>query len=364
MSDQLRILLAGGGSGGSATPVIAVAERLRELEPRSEVLFVGTRTGPERSLARAAGLPFAAVPSGKLRRYWSWRNAADTVAVLAGLLASAGLVRRFRPRVGLGAGGFASVPPLAAAAVLGCRVHIHQQDALAGLANRLLIPLARSCSVSLAASLPYFPAERTALVGNPVRPSVLRGDAARARETFGLEPGLPLIVVTGGGTGALGLNRLVVQAAAALVDRCQIVHLTGRGRGVPVATPLPRYRQLEFVTAEMADLLSAADLVVTRAGMGTLSELAALGKPAVLVPMPDSHQAANAAAFAERHAALVLEQRQLDGERLAAALLALLAAPDRLVELAANMRRSMPADAADRLARLVLELAGTAVGRG
>jgi UDP-N-acetylglucosamine--N-acetylmuramyl-(pentapeptide) pyrophosphoryl-undecaprenol N-acetylglucosamine transferase len=362
MSDQVRILLAGGGSGGSATPVIAVAERLRELAPRPELLFVGTRTGPERSLARAAGLPFAAVPSGKLRRYWSWRNPADAVAVLAGLLVAARLVRRFRPQAALGAGGFASVPSLAAAAALGCRVHVHQQDAVAGLANRLLLPLARSCSVSLAASLPHFPSDRTVLVGNPVRPSVLCGDPARARETFGLEPGLPLIIVTGGGTGALGLNRLVVEAAPTLVDRCQIVHLTGRGRGVPVATPLRRYRQLEFVTTEMADLLSGAALVVTRAGMGTLSELAALGKPAVLVPMPESHQAANAAAFAERGAAVVLEQRGLDGERLAAALLALLEAPDRLLELAANMRQSMPADAADRLARLVLELARSAGG--
>lgn len=358
MANALRILLAGGGSGGSATPVIAVAERLRELAPGCELLLVGTREGPESALAGAAGLAFAAVPCGKLRRYWSWQNVTDPARVLAGLASAARLVRRFRPDVGLGAGGFASVPPLAATALLRCPIHVHQQDAEPGLANRLLVPLAKSCSVSLPSSFSHFPLTRTVLVGNPVRPSVLRGDPGRAIATFGLEPGLPLVLVTGGGTGALGLNRLVAAAAPRLVARCSVVHLTGRGRGVPLADALPRYRQREFVTDEMADLLAAATLVVGRAGMGTLSELAALGKAAVLIPMPQSHQAANAAHFAARGAALVLEQRALTGETLAEALLDLLMAPDRLAEVERNMSDSMPHGAADRVARLVLALVG------
>src|SRR5205085_10947933 len=158
-------------------------------------------------------------------------------------------------------------------------------DALPGLANRLLAPLARSCSVSLEASLHRFPRGRTVLTGNPVRPSMLAGSADRARATFGLEPDVPVVLITGGGTGALGLNRLVAAAAPKLVGRCQLVHLTGTGRAVPSQVS-SRYQQIDFVTTEMADLLAAADLVVSRAGMGILSELAALGKPTVLVPMP------------------------------------------------------------------------------
>jgi UDP-N-acetylglucosamine--N-acetylmuramyl-(pentapeptide) pyrophosphoryl-undecaprenol N-acetylglucosamine transferase len=352
-----RVLLVGGGSGGSATPVIAVAERLRELPPAVELLLVGTSDGPERELARTAGLRFAAVPSGKLRRYWSWQNLLDPLRVGAGVAASAVLVRKFQPRAAFGAGGFASVPPLAAAALLGCPVHIHQQDARPGLANRLLKPLARSYSVSLPISLSHFPLDRTTLAGNPVRPSVLVGQPARAVSRFELDPYLPLVLVTGGGTGALHLNRLVVAALPRLLSQCQIVHLTGHGRGVEAVTPLQRYRQIEFVTTEMADLLAASTLVVTRAGMGILSELAALGKPAVLVPMPRSHQGANADAFAERGAALVLKQQGLRPELLADALLALLQAPDRMAELAANIRQVMPQDAADRLAKHVLALA-------
>jgi UDP-N-acetylglucosamine--N-acetylmuramyl-(pentapeptide) pyrophosphoryl-undecaprenol N-acetylglucosamine transferase len=352
----VRLLLAGGGSGGSATPVIAVAERVREIHPGVRLLFVGTAEGPERQLAKAAGLEFAAVSSGKLRRYWSWQNLADPARVLAGLGASLRIMRRFRPDAALGAGGFASVPPLAAAALLGCPVHIHQQDAEPGLANRLLTPLARSCSVSLPVSLSRFPAGRTSLVGNPVRPTVMDGDANRARSRFGLEPGVPLVLVTGGGTGALGLNRLVATAAPRLVDRCQLVHLTGRGRGVS-AEAGQRYRQIEFVTDEMADLLAAATVVVSRAGMGTLSELAALRKAAVLLPMPASHQVANARAFVERGAALIWDQEQLTPESFAEALLGLLDSPSRRGELAENIAGVMPLDAAERLAWLVVGMA-------
>ena len=352
-----RILLAGGGSGGSATPVLAVAERLRALAPAAQLLLVGTRDGPERALAAAADVPFAALPAGKLRRYWSAQNLTDPLRVLGGLLLAVRLVRRFRPTVGFGAGGFASVPPLAAAALTGCPIHIHQQDALPGLANRLLTPLARSYSVSLPVTLDRFPDERTVLVGNPVRATVLRGESARAWSRFGLEPDLPLVLVTGGGTGALGLNRLVAEAAPRLTRHCQVVHLTGAGRATPAAEPLARYRQLEFVTDEMADLLAAARLVVSRAGMGTLAELAALGKPALLVPMPNSHQAANARAFAERQAALVSEQHELDAERLAGIVVELLASPARLDELGARMRQAMPDGADERIARHLLELA-------
>jgi UDP-N-acetylglucosamine--N-acetylmuramyl-(pentapeptide) pyrophosphoryl-undecaprenol N-acetylglucosamine transferase len=357
---NLRVLLAGGGSGGSATPVLAVAEQLRRLEPPVELLLVGTHEGPERALAATSGVAFAALSAGKLRRYWSARNFSDPLRVLGGLAQAVGLVRRFRPQVALGAGGFASVPPLAAAGLLRCPVHVHQQDALPGLANRLLIPFARSFSVSLPVTLHSFPRGRTSLTGNPVRPSILRGEAGRAWRRFGLDPNRPLVLVTGGGTGALGLNRLVAAAAPALVERCQVVHLTGAGRGVGLESALDGYQQHEFVTDSMADLLVAATLVVSRAGLGTLSELAALGKPALLVPMPDSHQGANAAEVARLDAALVVEQDALDPAHLAAIIHGLLADPHRLAALSAGMARVMPNDAAERLARRLLALAGRA----
>jgi UDP-N-acetylglucosamine--N-acetylmuramyl-(pentapeptide) pyrophosphoryl-undecaprenol N-acetylglucosamine transferase len=353
----MRVLLAGGGSGGSATPVVAVGEALRARERTAEFLFVGTAAGPERALAEAAGFPFAAVAAGKLRRYLDWRNLVDAGRVPLGVLQAAVIVRRFRPDVAFGAGGFASVPPLAAAALGGVPVLIHQQDVEPGLANRLLVPLARRVSVTFADSLAHFPRGKTVLNGNPVRAGIAAGDRQRAARTFGLEPGVPTLLVTGGGTGALGLNRRVAAAVPALVEFCQVIHLTGRGRAVPPDRPSPRYHAYEFLVEEMTDALAVADLVVSRAGLGTLSELAALGKPMVLVPMPRSHQAANARAAARAGAARVVSEASLTPDTLAATVRQLLADPAGRQALAAAAQRLLPHDAADRLASTLIELA-------
>jgi UDP-N-acetylglucosamine--N-acetylmuramyl-(pentapeptide) pyrophosphoryl-undecaprenol N-acetylglucosamine transferase len=353
---RVRILLAGGGSGGSATPVLAVAQELRHRDPVCAMLYVGTRTGPETLLAGREGIPYVGVATGKLRRYWSIQNLTDPLRVARGLAESLALVRRFRPDVAFGAGGFASVPPLFAAALLRIPVLIHQQDVIPGLANRLLAPSARRITVALPQTMSRFPSDRTFLRGNPVRSSVLSGDREQGFRRLGLLPSVPLLLVTGGGTGALGLNRLVSSAAHELVGSCQILHLTGKGRGVPVPELGRRYRQREFLVEEMPDALAAASLVLSRAGMSTLSELAALGKPTVVVPMPHSHQEANAVAFAEQRAVLVLDQPSLTPERLVRTVRELLDDGARREALAQAIARIMPRDATSRLADDLSEL--------
>jgi len=353
----VRVLLAGGGSGGSATPILAVATELRRQRPDVELLFVGTHNGPEATLAAEQGIAYIGVSTGKLRRYWDTQNVLDVGRIALGVGQSLDAVRRFKPAVAFGAGGFASVPPLAAAGLLRVPVLIHQQDVIPGLANRLLVPFAKRITVALPGTVASFPRGRTVLRGNPVRPRVLEGRRDEAIRRLGLEPDLPILLVTGGGTGALGLNRLVAAAAPILVGCCQVVHLTGRGRGVPVADLEPRYRQYEFLVEEMPHLLAGADLVVTRAGMGTLSELAALGKPAIVVPLPGSHQEANAQAFARAGAAVSADQNALTAESLAALVRDLLADATRRTALGEAIGRFMPRDAASTIARDVLMLA-------
>lgn len=349
-----RVLLAGGGSGGSATPVLAVAQALRRIDPATEFLYVGTRDGPEAALAAAQGLPFAGVSSGKLRRYWDMRNFTDPGRVLLGVGESYALVRRFRPTVAFAAGGFAAVPPMVAARLAGARTLIHQQDVEPGLANRLLVPFAQRITVSLASSVAHFPGARTVVTGNPVRQEILAAQPKIARERLALESDVPLIVVTGGGTGALGLNRLVAAAAPRLVERTQIVHLTGRGRGVAAETTSERYRQVEFLVDEMPHLLAAATVVVSRAGMGTLTELAALSKASLIVPMPGSHQWANAQAFARLGAIEVADQEALTPDGLAHRVLSLVDDEPRRASLGSALAQSMPRDAAERIAALLL----------
>jgi UDP-N-acetylglucosamine--N-acetylmuramyl-(pentapeptide) pyrophosphoryl-undecaprenol N-acetylglucosamine transferase len=355
---SLRVLLAGGGSGGSATPVLAVAQALRRLEPSVEFLYVGTRAGPEAALATAQGIHFAGIAAGKLRRYWDPQNLTDPLQIVRGTLESYQLVRRFKPHLAFAAGGFAAVPPMVAARVFApAQTLIHQQDVEPGLANRLLVPFAKRITVSLASSLAHFPRSRSSVTGNPIRTEILNADPRIAYERLALEPDLPLVVVTGGGTGALGLNRLVAAAAPGLVERVQLVHLTGRGRGVPAATSSSRYHAIEFLVEEMPHLLAAATIVVSRAGMGTLTELAALGKPSVIVPLPGSHQWANAQAFARLGAIEVADQATLSPDTLAGRVLSLLEDAPRREELGRALAASMPRDAAERIARELLALA-------
>jgi UDP-N-acetylglucosamine--N-acetylmuramyl-(pentapeptide) pyrophosphoryl-undecaprenol N-acetylglucosamine transferase len=347
----MRVLLAGGGSGGSATPVLAVAQALRQIDPTVEFLYVGTTEGPEAALARAQNIPFAGVAAGKLRRYFDLRNFVDPLRVVAGVGQAYGLVRRFRPHVAFSAGGFGAVPPMIAARAVRARTLIHQQDVEPGLANRLLAPLADQVTVSLSTSLEHFPKAR--VTGNPVRAEILAADPSQAYQRLGLDPQAPLLVVTGGGTGALALNRLVAAAAPRLIESFQVLHLTGRGRGVPPATDSPRYQAREFLVDEMPHVLAAATLVVSRAGMGTLTELAALGRPTLVVPMPDSHQRANAEAFARLGAVEVADQASLSPDLLAERVLALLADPERRDRLGRSLASSMPRDAATRIAALI-----------
>jgi UDP-N-acetylglucosamine--N-acetylmuramyl-(pentapeptide) pyrophosphoryl-undecaprenol N-acetylglucosamine transferase len=356
----VRILLAGGGSGGSATPILAVATELRRRDPSADLLYIGTLSGPEADLAADEGIPYVGVATGKLRRYWDTRNLTDVGRVVMGIGQSLAYVRRFKPDVACGAGGFASVPPLAAAGICRVPVLIHQQDVVPGLANKLLVPFARQITVALPDTVRAFPAARTALRGNPVRRRVLEGDAARGFAAVGLDPSVPLLLVTGGGTGALGLNRIVAAAAPDLVKLCQVLHLTGRGRGVPVTDLGPRYQQREFLVEEMPHVLAAASVVVSRAGMGTLSELAVLGKPTIVVPMPGTHQEANARAFARAGGAITFDQDTLSPDLLVSTVRDLLADEAHRAALGTALRSVMPGDAAGRIAEDVLALGRTA----
>jgi UDP-N-acetylglucosamine--N-acetylmuramyl-(pentapeptide) pyrophosphoryl-undecaprenol N-acetylglucosamine transferase len=335
--------------------VIATAVALRRHVPAAEILYIGTTTGPETSLVRTAGLPFVPVRSGRLRRFATWRNLTDPFLVFAGVGQSMRIVGAFRPDVAFAAGGFATVPPLMAARLLGVPIVVHQQDVAPGLANRMLAPFARLVTTAFpetAAAL-HVPAVR--VVGNPVRGEMRTGDARRARERFGLPPDEPVVLITGGGTGALRLNQIAHEAARELVKGCAIVHLTGAGKAIP-GWVHPRYRQYEFLADEMADALAVADVIVTRAGMSALSEVAALRKPAIVVPMPDSHQIANARAVERHGAGIVVSESDLTPNRLIHLVRELLGDRERAATLGASAGRMLPADAADVLAGLLVDV--------
>ncbi len=350
----MRILLTGGGTGGSVAPLLAVASRIKSIDPKSEFLFLGTKKGPEKVLCQSNNLPFRSINSGKLRRYLSLRNLLEPFFILLGFLQAFLQIQKFKPDAVLSAGSFVAVPVMLAAYLKGLPRFIHQQDIQKGLANKLMTPLASKITVSLEKSLKDFPLSKVILTGNPVRSVILEGKKEEALNFFNLKDNLPVLLIIGGGTGALKLNQVVFEAAKELVNFIQIIHLTGRGKGQDDYHH-EHYHSFEFLDEELALAYAASDLVISRAGMGVLSELAILGKPTILVPMPQSHQSRNAQYFEKNKAAIIISQGILTPLILTQTVRETIKNDKQLKELSHNILKIMKPNADELMAQEVLK---------
>jgi UDP-N-acetylglucosamine--N-acetylmuramyl-(pentapeptide) pyrophosphoryl-undecaprenol N-acetylglucosamine transferase len=333
--------------------------------------WIGSQAGIEATWVPAAGIPYHPIPTGKLRRQLAWRNVTDLgVRVPAGLGRALALLGRLRPDVVVATGGFVAVPTAVAAAVRRRPLLVHEQVVVPGLANRLIGRLADRIAVTFAASASAFPAAKVVVTGNPIRPALRAGRRERGFGRFALDSAVPLTYVTGGALGAHRVNRVVGAALAPLLQGTQLVHqcgdnvqgdlawLRGEAERLPPALGA-RYRVLALVGEELGDLYAAASLVVGRAGAGTVTELAALGLPAILVPLPGARgdeQTANARVLADAGAAVLLPEVELTPERLVREVSGLLADPARLRTMATRARALAVPDAAERLVDLVLAL--------
>lgn len=318
-----NILLTGGGTGGSVTPLLAVYDRLKSKN--YNFCWVGTESGPEKQMVEKEGLIFFAIKSGKFRRYFSWRNFVDPFWIIFGLFQSCFILKKCKPDLVMSAGGFVSVPVIWAARIKRIPIIIHQQDARPGLANRLMSPFAKVITVTFEKSLNDF-RKKSVWVGNPVRQKFIdlqeRSQKELALKNFNLKQNKPVIMIVGGGTGSVFLNLLTVKSLQELTKNFQILHVTGKDKGIKA--PLEwkydlraeDYHKFEFLNvSQMVNAYVVADIVVSRCGMAALTELSFLKKVSILVPMPRSHQEDNALIFKNEEAALVLDQNHLDSQR-------------------------------------------------
>lgn len=375
----LRLVIAGGGTGGHVLPAVAVVEELRARGALRDALWIGSHGGVEAEAARDAGIPFRPIQTGKLRRYLSIHTLTDAARVPVGCVQARRAVARFHPDIIFSTGGFVSVPTVAACKGL-APILTHEQTATIGLATRIDARFADVLAVSWDASLPAARAihRRVVVNGNPVRSSIMGGSAAAAHSRWGFSPDLPLVYVTGGARGASPLNQRIASLLPGLLERCQVLHQTGPTSAngdhaalVAAAATWPdhlraRYRPVEFVRDGLADLYAACDLVVGRAGAGTVSELAAVGIPSILVPLPGAggdEQTRNARLLADAGGAVLLQQVDATPERLGREISALLDDPARRARMAAAARSVGKRDAAARLADELLSLAGRAAGK-
>lgn len=380
----LRLIATGGGTGGHTYPAITTIRTTRALLHGAgvglEVLYVGSATGLEARVVEQEQLPFQAVSTGKLRRSTnplrmvSSQNVRDAGRLARGLVEARRVVRAFRPDVVLSTGGYVAVPVGLAAATADAALLVHEQTTRLGLANRILLRRAAAIALSSPTSVELLPARmrpRAVVTGNPIRVELLDGDADRGVKALGWtgwDASLPTVYITGGAQGSVQINRLVEGVLDWLLQRANVVHqcgATSRGQLQRRAEQLPaelaaRYRLIEFVGAELADVQALADVVVSRSGAGTLAELTALGKPSVLIPLVPTggnEQQHNAAYLQQAGAARALLGKSPSPADLADALEGLIADPELRADMAARAAQLGRPQAARDLATVLIDLA-------
>lgn len=335
----------------------------RELTKESEKLnfiFVGSTIGPEREMVKeftAQEMKFLTITSGKWRRYFSLANFLDIFKIIIAFFESIRLLKNNKADLVISAGSFISVPLVWAAYCMKIPILIHQQDLRPGLANKLMAPFARVITISFEKSfIDYGP--RAIWTGNPLKDtSVYLENKIITQKKYNLEIDLPLVLVIGGGTGSVAINELVYQALPDLLKMSQVVHLTGKGKKSNNQIINKRYQSFEFLAQEeVLALMAAADLVVSRCGLGVLTELANLKKIALLIPIPRSHQEDNAAVFRDNRAAVVLDQERIGAADFNNEIRNLLSDQNERDILMNNIGKIMKTRAAENISAIIWEL--------
>ncbi len=360
----MNILFCGGGTLGSVTPLLAVFEKMRETcLLRREPLFaswIGTRSGPERELVERAGIPFYVCTAGKVRRYVDVRTIIAPILFFAGCIQAFILILRLRPSVIMNAASFVGVPVIIAGWILRKKIIILQIDIVPSLSNLLAAPFAHLIGVAVRDEMNSFNPLKTRIVGVPVR-SIKTGDAVceKLRASVPMDTAGPFIYITGGGTGAGSLNELVWQSLSYLEGVGHIIHVTGKdkfGQSNVLAKRFPCYHPYEFLSDTSMAFSACADIVVTRAGIGTLSELSYLGKPTIIIPLLHSQQEKNADYAFQRKAAHVLSHASLTPEMFAASIRDLLEDRAERETLSKNISTLFPQNASRAVVDLVYSL--------
>ena len=356
----MRVLLAGGGSAGHTSPLLATADALQRLEPGVEITCLGTRERIEAQIIPAAGYPLEFVPSVPLPR----RPNADLARLPGRLRAARGaaleVVDRIRPDVVCGFGGFVSVPAYLAARKRHVPLVVHEGNTIPGVANKL----GARFTGHVATSFPGTKLPHATYVGLPVRRMISTLDRAALREearaSYGLRPDLPVLLVTGGSQGAASINRAVSGAAEALgAGGVQVLHVTGPAHEVTVPDTGVPYVTLGYV--DRMDLAySAADAVLCRSGSNTVTEVSGVGLPAVFVPLPigNGEQALNARAVIDAGGGLLVDDADLTSAWVAEHVVPLMDDADRLAAMGAAAAHLIPLDADEKLARMILSTGG------
>ena len=304
-----KIILTGGGTAGHVTPNIALLPKLKESG--FEIKYIGSKGGMEQKLVEDAGLDYYGISSGKLRRYFSFKNFTDPFRVIKGYFEAKKIIRKFKPDIVFSKGGFVTVPVVFAANRYKVPVIIHESDMTPGLANKLAIKKATKVCHNFPETAKYLGA-KAVHTGSPIRAELFTGDKIAALDKCGFTANKPVIMVTGRSLGAENVNRLVREALPELLLDFQIAHLCGKGKLDESLVGTSGYAQFEYISDEMKDFFAMADLIISRAGANSICEISALKKPNILIPLSArvsrGDQILNARSYAKQGFSEVLDE--------------------------------------------------------
>lgn len=368
MNNDLRIIISGGGTGGHIFPAVSIANAIKAKCPDAKILFVGALGRMEMQRVPAAGYDIKGLPICGFDRKHLLKNISVMYKIWKSQRMAKAIIHDFKPMVAVGVGGYASGPTLNVCAKQGIPCLIQEQNSYAGVTNRLLSKKVAKICVAYDGMERFFPAEKIVMTGNPVRQNVLRCEKskAEARQSFGLAPEKKTILLVGGSLGARTLNESMRQHLDQVkASNAQFIWQTGKyysekmNRAVADFGKIANLKVLDFIS-DMGAAYQAADLVVSRAGAGSISEFCLLGKPVILVPSPnvaEDHQTKNAMALVNKDAAIYVKDAEAP-EVLLSTALQTVNDDDKLASLTQNIKKLGLKDSADIIADEVIKLAG------
>ena len=362
----MKIIVSGGGTGGHIYPALTLIDAIKNKKPDTEFLYVGTEKGLEADIVPKAGINFTALKlEGGLERHFTLENISRAANAIWSIKRASDIVKNFKPDVVVGTGGYVCGPILLAASLMKVPTLIQEQNAVAGVTNKILSKFVDKIAVGTRDALKNFPPNKTIYTGNPIRKEVLAAKKSDGLKEFGFTEDKPIVLISGGSRGARSINNAMIDVlkSAAQKNSAQFLHVTGKGEFDSVMKKLsdvdaPNIRIMPYLY-NMPTAMAMADLAIFRAGATGLAELTARGIPAILIPYPyaaENHQEFNARSLVEAGAARMILNKDLTAELLQKNLDELLASPEKLKSMAAASLSLGKPNAANEIADLILDL--------
>lgn len=367
----MKIIVSGGGTGGHIYPALTLIDAIKNKRPDAEFLYVGTEKGLEADIVPKAGINFTALKlEGGLERRFTLENISRAANAILSVKRASSIVKQFKPNVVVGTGGYVCGPILLAASLMKVPTLIQEQNAVAGVTNKILSRFVNKIAVGTKDALKNFPASKTTYTGNPIRRAVLDAKKIDGLKEFNFTDDKPIVLISGGSRGARSINDAMIDVLKSAAEKksAQFLHVTGKGEFDSVTEKLRdaglKLDELENIKVvpylyNMPRAMAMADLAIFRAGATGLAELTARGVPAILIPYPyaaENHQEFNARALVDAGAARMILNKDLTAEILSAQLDELLSSPEKLKSMAAASLSLGKPNAADEIADLILEL--------